>query len=40
MQKVAILTRNIYGVDESGFWPSGGTCEQVIGGAKKKVQHQ
>ena len=29
-----------YGVDESGFWPAGGTREHIIGAKGKKTQHQ
>jgi len=30
----------VYGADETGILPSGGTTQRVIGGTGKKVQHQ
>jgi hypothetical protein len=37
---VPILEENIYGTDESGFFPEGGVRVRVIGARGKKTQHQ
>lgn len=39
-EKEAIDDDMIYGVDEAGFWPAGGTKERVIGGTGKTRQHK
>ena len=39
-EKEPIKQECTHGVDESGFWPAGGTQERVIGAQGKKCQHK